>query len=98
MTITKNLNGDQLEIVLDGRLDTMTAPDLEQVIRESLDNVKNLTVDMKNLEYVSSAGLRTLLIAKKQLHNKGNVKIVNANDIVKEVFEVTGFDELLDVE
>ncbi|WP_026662452.1 STAS domain-containing protein [Butyrivibrio proteoclasticus] len=98
MTITKNLNGDQLEIVLEGRLDTMTAPDLEQVIRESLDNVKNLTVDMKNLEYVSSAGLRTLLIAKKQLHNKGNVKIVNANDIVKEVFEVTGFDELLDVE
>ncbi|ADL35674.1 anti-sigma factor antagonist [Butyrivibrio proteoclasticus B316] len=98
MTITKNLNGDQLEIVLEGRLDTMTAPDLEQVIRESLDNVRNLTVDMKNLEYVSSAGLRTLLIAKKQLHNKGNVKIVNANDIVKEVFEVTGFDELLDVE
>lgn len=98
MTITKKLNGDQLEIVLEGRLDTMTAPDLEQVIRESLDNVKNLTVDMKNLEYVSSAGLRTLLIAKKQLHNKGNVKIVNANDIVKEVFEVTGFDELLDVE
>ncbi len=98
MTITKNLNGDQLEIVLEGRLDTMTAPDLEQVIRESLDNVKNLTVDMKNLEYVSSAGLRTLLIAKKKLHNKGNVKIVNANDIVKEVFEVTGFDELLDVE
>ena len=98
MTITKNLNGDQLEIVLEGRLDTMTAPDLEQVIRESLDNVKDLTVDMKNLEYVSSAGLRTLLIAKKQLHNKGNVKIVNANDIVKEVFEVTGFDELLDVE
>lgn len=98
MTITKNLNGDQLEIVLEGRLDTMTAPDLEQVIRESLDNVKNLTVDMKNLEYVSSAGLRTLLIAKKQLHNKGTVKIVNANDIVKEVFEVTGFDEILDVE
>lgn len=98
MTITKNLNGDLLEIALDGRLDTMTAPELEEELKKSLDGIKNLTVDMKNLEYVSSAGLRTLLIAKKQLHNKGNVKIVNANDIVKEVFEVTGFDELLDVE
>ena len=98
MTITKNLNGDQLEIALEGRLDTMTAPDLEQEIRTSLDNGKDLVVDMKNLEYVSSAGLRTLLIAKKTLHNKGNVKIINANDIVKEVFEVTGFDNLLDIE
>ena len=98
MTITKNLNGDQLVIALEGRLDTMTAPDLEQEIKTSLDNVKDLVVDMKNLEYVSSAGLRTLLIAKKTLHNKGNVKIINANDIVKEVFEVTGFDNLLDIE
>ena len=98
MTMTKNLNGDQLEIALEGRLDTMTAPDLEQEIKTSLDNVKDLVVDMKNLEYVSSAGLRTLLIAKKTLHNKGNVKIINANDIVKEVFEVTGFDNLLDIE
>jgi anti-sigma B factor antagonist len=98
MKITKNLNGDQLDVVLEGRLDTTTAPELENELKASIDNVKNLVFDFAKLEYISSAGLRTLLFAKKALHNKGTVKVVNANEIVKEVFEVTGFCDLIDIE
>ncbi|MCR5557791.1 MAG: STAS domain-containing protein [Butyrivibrio sp.] len=98
MIITKILSGDKLDIALEGRLDTMTAPDLEKELKESLSDVKELAIDMAKLEYISSAGLRTLLMAKKALHNKGAVKVLNANDIVKEVFEVTGFDSLLDIQ
>ena len=98
MNITKTLNGDQLTIALEGRLDTGTAPELEQALKDSLDQVKTLTIDMANLEYISSAGLRTLLGAKKALYNKGVVKIVNPNEIVKEVFTVTGFDNIFDIE
>ena len=98
MNITKKQEGDLLTIELEGRLDTLTSPDLETVLKESLDSVKSLTFDLAKLEYISSAGLRELLFAKKTLHNRGNVKIVNANSVVKEVFEVTGFNEILDVE
>ena len=98
MNITKKQDGDLLTIELEGRLDTLTSPDLETVLKESLDDVKTLTFDLAKLEYISSAGLRELLFAKKTLHNRGNVKIVNANSVVKEVFEVTGFNEILDVE
>ena len=83
---------------MDGRLDTGTAPELEKVLNESLDQVKALTIDMSALEYISSAGLRTLLSAKKALYNKGTIKIVNPNDIVKEVFTVTGFSNIFDIE
>ena len=98
MNITKTVNGDQLNIALEGRLDTETAPELEKVLNESLDQVKALTIDMSALEYISSAGLRTLLSAKKALYNKGTIKIVNPNDIVKEVFTVTGFSNIFDIE
>ena len=98
MNITKTVNGDQLNIALEGRLDTGTAPELEKVLNDSLDQVKALTIDMSALEYISSAGLRTLLSAKKALYNKGIIKIVNPNDIVKEVFTVTGFNNIFDIE
>ena len=98
MNITKTVNGDQLNSALEGRLDTGTAPELEKVLNESLDQVKALTIDMSALEYISSAGLRTLLSAKKALYNKGTIKIVNPNDIVKEVFTVTGFSNIFDIE
>ncbi len=98
MNIRKTVNGDQLNIALEGRLDTGTAPELEKVLNESLDQVKALTIDMSALEYISSAGLRTLLSAKKALYNKGTIKIVNPNDIVKEVFTVTGFSNIFDIE
>lgn len=98
MYIEKKLDGDNLVISLEGRLDTMTAPELEDVIKGNVDGVKTLTIDMTKLEYISSAGLRTLLMAKKLLHNKGTVKVTNINEIVREVFEVTGFIDLLDIE
>lgn len=98
MNISKKINGDQLEIGLEGRLDTTTAPELEAELKKGLDDVKTLTFNLAKVEYVSSAGLRALLFAKKLMHNKGYVKIINTNDIVNEVFKVTGFDELLDIE
>ena len=98
MNITKKLEGDQLCVALEGRLDTLTAPELEGELNGAADNAKDIIFAFKNLEYISSAGLRVLLKAKKALFGKGTVKIINANDIVKEVFEVTGFNELLDVE
>ena len=76
MNISKKLNGDRLDVVLEGRLDTLTAPDLEAELKPDLDSIKELVIDVKNLEYISSAGLRTLLMAKRALHNKGTVKIV----------------------
>ena len=97
MDITKKLDGDHLTIALDGRLDTVTAPELTKVLKESLNDVKVLTFDMAKLDYISSAGLRAILAAKKDLHNKGTVDIINANDIVKEVFSVTGFDNIFDI-
>ena len=98
MKTTIQQQDGNLVAVLEGRLDTGTAPELEKVLNESLDQVKALTIDMSALEYISSAGLRTLLSAKKALYNKGTIKIVNPNDIVKEVFTVTGFSNIFDIE
>ena len=98
MTITKNQNGSSLEIALSGRLDTMTAPELETEIRQSLDGVDTLALDFADLEYISSAGLRVLLSAHKAMSAKGGLKIRNVSEIVQEVFEVTGFSDILDIE
>ena len=89
MTITKKQNGTTLEIALDGRLDTTTSPELEKELDGVLDGVE---------EHISSAGLRVLLSVHKALHNKGRMKVVNPNEIVREVFEVTGFDNILTIE
>ena len=97
MTITKNLNGKDLEIALEGRLDTRTAPQLEEALKESLDGAESLTMDLANLEYISSAGLRVLLSAHKAMMNKGGIQVRNANEIVQEVFEVTGFADILTI-
>ena len=98
MTITKNLNGTTLEIALEGRLDTMTAPELEAVLNESVDGAESLTMDFSKLEYISSAGLRVLLSAHKAMTAKGGMKVTNVNEIVQEVFEVTGFADILTIE
>ncbi len=98
MTITKKQNGTELEIALEGRLDTVTAPELENELKSSLDGVTALTLDFSKLEYISSAGLRVLLSAYKLLYGKGTMKITNINDIVKEVFDVTGFSDILNIE
>ena len=98
MTISKKLDGDKLIIALEGRLDTVSAPDLEKEAQKSLDGVKELIFDFEKLEYISSAGLRVLLTIQKMMSDKGTMKVTNANDIVKEVFEVTGFGDIITIE
>ena len=98
MTIEKKVNGNALEIALEGRLDTMTAPELEAELNQSLGSVDSLTLDFSKLEYISSAGLRVLLSAHKVMSAKGGMTIKNVNEIVQEVFEVTGFSDILTIE
>ena len=98
MTITKNMNGKALEIALEGRLDTMTAPELEVELNKSLGGADSLVLDFSKLDYISSAGLRVLLTAHKAMVAKGGMKICNVNEVVQEVFEVTGFADILTIE
>ena len=98
MNIEKKLNDKTLVIELEGRLDTTTAPQLEAELKNSLDGVTELVFDLGALEYISSAGLRVLLSAYKTMRGKGSMKITNANELVKEVFEVTGFSDFLPIE
>ena len=98
MKIDKNLNGTQLTIALEGRLDTTTAPDLEKALNESLNSATELTLDFTKLDYISSAGLRVLLSAHKTMSKKGGMKVTHVNEIVNEVFDVTGFADILDIE
>ena len=98
MTIEKKVNGNALEIALEGRLDTMTAPELEAELNQSLGSADSLTLDFSKLEYISSAGLRVLLSAHKIMSAKGGMKVTKVNEIVQEVFEVTGFADILNIE
>ena len=98
MTIKKEMNGTELRIAVEGRLDTMTAPDLEAELRESLDTSESLTLDFSGLDYISSAGLRVLLTAHKAMAAKGGMKVIHVNEVVREVFEVTGFSDILNIE
>lgn len=98
MNIIRNHNGGILTIALEGRLDTTTAPELEQEIKSSLDGVTDLLMDFAELTYISSAGLRVLLSAQKKMSKQGSMKVIHANEMVKEVFDVTGFSDILDIE
>lgn len=98
MTIEKNKNNSMMTIAVNGRLETTTAPQLETVVKTELDGITDLTFDFSNLDYVSSAGLRILLSAQKIMNKQGNMKVVGANDIVMEIFEVTGFSDILTIE
>ena len=98
MTINKNLDGSTLTLKVEGRLDTTTAPQLEGEVRSSLNGVTELIMDFSGLEYISSAGLRVLLSAQKVMNKQGKMVIRGANEIVKEVFEVTGFSDILTIE
>ena len=97
MKITKTMNGTTLNIALEGRLDTTTAPELEQALKESLDSATALTLDFSALDYISSAGLRVLLSAHKTMSKKGGMVVKNVNEIVSEVFDVTGFADILNI-
>lgn len=98
LTINKEKTGDSLMICLGGRLDTMTAPELEGELKKELDQVKELTFDFENLEYISSAGLRVLLSAQKVMNKQGTMKLIHVRPEVQEVFEVTGFVDILTIE
>lgn len=98
LEIEKNLDETELTINLVGRLDTTTAPNLEGELRKSVNNVDKLVFDMSKLEYISSAGLRVLLSAQKVMNKQGEMIIRSANETVMEVFEVTGFVDVLNIE
>lgn len=98
MTINKTLNETELTLDLSGRLDTTTAPQLETELKASLDNVGSLIMGFEGLEYISSAGLRVLLSAQKAMNKQGKMVIRNVNDTILEVFEVTGFTDILTIE
>ena len=98
MKIDKIQNGTELTFALEGRLDTTTAPQLEMEVNSSLGDVTKLVFDFANLEYISSAGLRLLLSAQKTMNKQGEMTIKNVNDTIQEVFEVTGFADILTIE
>ena len=98
MTIDKNLNGTSMEITIEGRLDTMTSPQLEEELKTSLEGITDLTFDFEKLEYISSAGLRVLLSAQKTMNKQGSMKIVHVSEPVMDVFDVTGFVDILTIE
>ena len=98
MTINKTQNGNELTIALEGRLDTATSPQLEAELKGSLDGIAALVFDFQKLEYISSAGLRVLLSAQKIMNRQGAMKIRKVNDTIMEIFEVTGFTDILTIE
>lgn len=98
MTIEIKKNADELVLEITGRLDTITAPALDKTINENLGEIKSLILDCKQLEYISSAGLRVLLSTQKKLQQKGTMKLKNVREEVMEVFEITGFVDILTVE
>ncbi len=99
MTINKTLNETALTIEVEGRLDTVTAPELEKEVKGGLDSVQALTFDFSKLEYISSAGLRVLLTAQKLMKKKGGSMVIKgSSEDVLEIFEITGFSTLLDIE
>ena len=98
LNITKTAENGTLVVALEGRLDTTTAPDLENALKESLDGVTELILDFEKLEYISSAGLRVLLCAQKTMNGQGSMKVLHVGDIIKEIFEVTGVSDILTVE
>ena len=98
MTIEKNLNGTELNVKVIGRLDTTTAPELETEFKQSIDGVEKLTLDFAELEYLSSAGLRVILGAQKTMNKQGEMIIKNVNETINEIFEVTGFIDILTIE
>ena len=98
MTIEQNKSGTELTLALTGRLDTTTAPELEAALQQSLSGITSLTFDMAGLEYISSAGLRVLLSAQKEMNRQGKMTVRGANETIREVFDITGFADILTIE
>lgn len=98
LNIAKEIKDGKVCVALEGRLDTMTAPELEKELKACMPEASGLTLDFSKLDYISSAGLRVLLSAHKAMASKGGMKVTHVNEIVQEVFEVTGFSDILDIE
>ena len=98
LNIAKHMDGASALVVLEGRLDTNTAPELEKELKDVLEQVSELKLDLEKLEYTSSAGLLVLLTAHKALMNRGGLKILHPNEVVMETFTVTGFTRILHIE
>ncbi len=98
LNISKTIDGDKAVFALEGRLDTVTAPDLEKELQESTEGLKELVLDFEKLEYISSAGLRVLLSAQKTMSKQGGMKLIHVNETIREIFEVTGFSDILTIE
>ena len=98
LNIIKNVENGKADIVLEGRLDTVTAPELEQALSESLADLSELTLDFEKLDYISSAGLRVLLSAQKVMNRQGEMKLRHVGETIMEIFEVTGFSDILTIE
>lgn len=98
MEIRKETNAGTLNMAISGRVDTTTAPALENELKDSYDSCEALVLDFKDVEYISSAGLRVLLSAQKVMSKKGGMKLVNVSRDIMEIFEVTGFTDILTIE
>ena len=98
LNISKESDGSALTVILEGRLDTSTAPSLEEALKDGLNDVTSLVFDLKEMQYISSAGLRVLLSAQKVMNKQGSMLIKNASEQIKEIFDVTGFSEILTIE
>jgi anti-sigma B factor antagonist len=97
MAITKTIEGSEATITIEGWLDTQTAPELAAALAELDGSVKSLTLDLAALEYISSAGLRVLLSAQKLMNKQGEMTITHVNDVIMEIFDVTGFTDILTI-
>lgn len=98
LTIEKTLDNGELDVVLGGRLDTTTSPDLENALKGDLENISVLKFDLADLEYMSSAGLRILLSAHKTVSKHGSMKLTNVNETINEILEITGFLDIFEIE
>ena len=98
LSIEKTIENGKAVFELDGRLDTMTSPDLEKELKENLSGVSELVLDFEKLQYISSAGLRVLLSAQKTMKQQGILKITHVNEMIMDIFEVTGFVDILTIE
>ena len=98
MQINYNREAEKLTVLPEGRIDTLTAPEFEKKIAELLEGVTELELDMAGVDYVSSAGLRVILKAQKVMFRQGKMKLTHVNETVMEVFEITGFDNILNID
>lgn len=97
MTVKKSIEGKKMTAAVSGRLDTATTPEADAILKDGLDDITELVMDFKDLDYISSSGLRLLLTLQKRMNKQGSMKIVNVNDVVSEIFEITGFSDILTI-